>query len=118
MKLILTLDDQWVKQFVYSVLQNLPECSISLRCTSWDYATPTTIDRCRFKLLEEDDDGKLSAIHILTLKRAVRAFKTLVEEWTDKGTYQIDTLLDAGNWDAPMVDSLVQVAVLGEEVYC
>jgi hypothetical protein len=110
MKITVEVPEKDVEKLVREILENLPECCICLDCTKWNYA------KCRFTIVDRLDD-ETSKKYQLTLKKAIAAFKTLACKWVLEGRYTYTDIMDSGYWDAPMVDSLVQVAVLGEERY-
>lgn len=112
MEITINVPDADVKKLVGEILENLPECCICLDCTRWNY------DNNTFQIEEDvDGDGCNIKKHKLTLPKAVKAFKELVQKWLAGGRYTYEQVMDAGYWDAPMIDSLVQVAVLGEDRY-
>lgn len=89
------------------IMENVPLYSLSLTCTEWKY------DEGRFTFVDDDQDGT-GKIYTLTVKDIARALKLYFNEVFDD---RIDELLDAGNWDASMVDEIIQLAVFGEVVY-
>ena len=101
------IPDSKVRDLVKDILLSLPECSYSLKCTKFNY------EAHEYSFLDYEE-GKP---YFMTLGDAVEGFERLVKEWLRIGTYTLSFMLDAGNWDAPMIDALVQQATMGEVVY-
>jgi hypothetical protein len=101
-----------VPDLVKGLLENLPEAGICLTCTGWDYK------KMEFTIVDEEE-GKT---YELTLDMAERAFMKLLREMlagegASKTGLVVGEMLDESNWDGPAIDSLVQMAVLGEVIY-
>ena len=98
-----------VPNLVKGLLENLPEHSISMQCTGWDY------DKGEFSFLDEDGTE-----YELTQRMAELGFMQLIKEmiageWP--GLSASEGPLDPCHWDAPAIDALVQMSVLGEVIY-
>ena len=93
------------------VLENLPEYAESFQCTKWDYKN------CVFNLVDKEDGKK----YTLTLDKAKAGLEKLVKEILGGNfpglNYLMTDITDAGNWDAPALDALLQISVLGEVIY-
>jgi hypothetical protein len=98
-------------ELIKSILENLPEFSMSFTVTDWDYAT------CTFKLRDIEDGAR----YTLTLEKAIEGFKKICEMIFagELPGLEITTecLLDAGAWDSIAVDALLQVSIFGEVIY-
>ena len=98
-------------QLLNDLLQNLPECSESFYCRSYNYKEHVYI-------LVDREDGKE---YILTMDKAKIGLEKFLNQVAD-GKFpgfrcSVDDLLDAGNWDASIIDALLQMSVLGEVIY-
>lgn len=98
-------------ELVKSILENLPEYSLSFAVSTWDY------ESCVFKLIDQEE-GKG---YTLTLDKAIEGFKKICEmifagqlPGLDITT---DCLLDAGAWDSIATDALIQVSLFGDVIY-
>jgi len=121
------LADQAIDEFVAEILNNLPECSMSLKCIKWDYKNVC------FEFIDPEDDEGGNDLK-LTLAKAREGFEVLMRlalegkfyasGW-DVGpliTYHQrkskERLMDwAGDWDATVVDALVQCSLFGDVIY-
>ncbi len=121
MKILLEEKD---KTLLREILENLPEyaCYSHLRCTKWKY------DACLFTFLEDVEDNGCSSgakEHVLDEAKAMKGLqmyfdKVAASSSDNSGDFSgssLSNIMDAGNWDASMVDCLVQLALLGEVVY-
>jgi hypothetical protein len=105
MKLLVEESD---RALVREIMENLPEYSYShLRCVGYDY------DKPEYAFVEPDEKGKK---HILTLDKAMEGFQKYLDHVVKNGGSP-EGFTDAGNYDAMMVDCIVQFALLGELVY-
>ncbi len=105
MKLVVDESD---RKLIKEILENLPEYSFPhLKCIGWDY------DKPEFKFVEPDESNKK---HTLTLDKAMEGFQKYLDHIVKNGGAP-EGFSDAGNYDAMMVDSIVQFALLGELVY-
>lgn len=97
-----------VPNLVRGLLENLPEAGICLSCTGWDY------DKMEFTLVDED-----GTTYELTQDMAERAFMTFARSMAEGKPTELGdiNIFDEGDWDAPTIDSLVQMSVLGEVIY-
>jgi hypothetical protein len=97
--------------FADELMQNLPEYSLSLRCTKWDY------ENSEFSF--HDPDTRIN--HMIGKDKIVPAVKKYIEDslilQMRKGFIDPAFYFDAGNYDAPMVDMIVQIAIFGKEIY-
>lgn len=112
MKLILEIDDQIVKD----ILQCLPEYSLSMRCTKWDY------ENNLYDFIDVDEDTHEKALYTLTLEKSKNGFQKVIEAIQNKklfldGFGGLADFLDPGCWDGYAVDCLIQMGIFGEVRY-
>ena len=101
-----------IEKLIKEVVQNLPEYSISLQCTEWKY------EDCKFSFYDSDTDKD----HLINLCMLVRGYGILKKLWNDKkaffdGIKSEEDWKDAGNWDADIVDALIQCSIFSEIIY-
>ena len=94
-----------VSKFLPELLENLPEYSLSVPCTNWRY------EACEYRFVDTYDEDRP------TFEKGVEDFKKGLQLYVDNYRGKASTLLDPGNWDAEMVDCLVQYTLFGEVVY-
>ena len=106
-----------VTHVALEIYQNLPECSMNLKCLSWNYGDRNPSE-FRFEFLDYEEEENYE----IDLKKAEKGIKILMEK-TLKGEYYfygcetIEDMSDLGNWDAEVVDAAVQCAIFGEVIY-
>jgi len=103
--------DDEARELVSEILQNLPEYSCSMVCSSFDY------DAGIYKFIDEEDDGKK---YTLDMDKAVAGFQKLVSGLNDKSIFiglSIGEVDDAANWDIVSTDALIQLSLFGEIIY-
>lgn len=106
------IPDEKVEAFVKELLLNLPECAQdTLRCIGWKYS----LNLYKF---EDTETGKK---YEMTLPMAIKGFERLVTEEILPGKIHLgisaENLFDGGGWDAIAIDTLCQMAILGEVRY-
>jgi len=99
--------------FIKEVVQNLPEYSVSMRCTGWNY------DECIFNFVDDEDGGKKYTVNLPML---IKGYKKLKELWINQKAFfdGINTEMDwrdAGCWDCWVVDALIQCSVFNDIIY-
>ena len=133
-------DTMFTPEFTYNateiacqVTQNLPECCISFRCIRFRYGLEYVDGKFTDKIAPEnmrfvfvDDEvewvnGK-PAKYTMTIKEAEKGVKMVIDkvlsgELHFTGFSSFMDLMDLGNWDAEVIDVMVQSAVLGEVIY-
>jgi len=117
----LTIEYNTPKWLAKEVLQNLPEYAMSFICHKWDY------ENCIFELSVRDweDKEERDTIHTLTLEKAEEGMKKLLDMIKNKKCffYGINMpgdngdIFDPGNWDAEIVDALLQISIFGKIIY-
>lgn len=109
------------------VTQNLPECCMSLRCISFKYGLEyvngrftdkINPDNMKFVFVDEEDGKR----YTMTIKEAEKGVIMLIDKILNgklffTGCKSFADLMDMGNWDADVVDAMVQCAVLGDVIY-
>jgi len=110
------------------VTQNLPECSISMACVSFKYGLEyvngkftdkIAPENMKFVFVDEEGDSKR---YTMTIKEAEKGVILLINKIINQelffhGCSSFADLMDMGNWDADVVDAMVQCAVLGDVIY-
>jgi hypothetical protein len=98
------------KKLVTELLENLPECSLCFTVTHWNYK------ECKFTLV--DDDGTVYKLDYDMAKAGLELLINKLNKGELKGiAYVLEDIEDAGNWDAPAIDALLQCAVLKDVIY-
>lgn len=122
MKLTIEIPEELVEWMIKEVMQNMPEASAyaCLRCTRWDY------DNCIFDFIDSEDGSKFTVDY----PKLRKGFEALIQQRM-KGKanfygWNIEPLNNpskeawgdwACQWDADVVDGLVQCALFGEIIY-
>jgi hypothetical protein len=113
MQLTINIPDSLVETVVKGLMENMPECSTSMRCLSWGY------DKWAYKF--EDDDGKL---HTLGKVELLATFPLLFTDKWPKSFPSPPISDNAQAWDqwlcdcdADCIDAYVQLACFKEVVY-
>lgn len=115
MKLTVEITDEKIEAFLKSVMQNMPEYAVCLTCTSWKY------EQMVFKFVDYEEGGKKYTVDMKDLKKGFEKFaKDMFENGKMAGYRKMlgDDWMDDSNWDAGILDCLVQYAIFGEERYC
>lgn len=100
-----------------SILENLPEYSVSMPCTRFNYkAMEFTFEEDT----EERGPGRVKT-HTMNLAKAMKGWEMLLAAVCSgklPGLHMSPGMFgDPGEYDADMVDALIQFAVLGEVIY-
>ena len=101
-----------VTKFAKEAFLNLPECSLSLRCTSFNY------DDMTFTFLDHNEDENKE--HILTRKKievGVEKFINRCLNGEDENLSNPNFLFELGNWDAEIIDMAIQTCIFDEVIY-
>jgi hypothetical protein len=123
MKVEVEIPDGEILQLAKDIMDNMPEYSMNLRCVGWKYEKGVFL----FEELGEDDEelddeGKPKRYTVTVEEIAAKGLKMFIER-TLKGTYHFDgihglqELLDAGCYDAPAVDAIVQLTIFEDIIY-
>ena len=106
-----TINDDKVKEFIKDVMGNMPEHSISLRCREWDY------ENCKYVFYDDEEDIS----YTINLSDLIKGFKILVQSVLNGkySFYGVDNILtlDGCDWDACIIDALVQCSIFKEVIY-
>lgn len=94
------------------VVHNLPEHSISLQCTKYDYKN------CRFEFFDSEDGKE----YLMNIHNGLLGIQMLIHAILDKklfftGCGTLDEVLDPCCWDANVVDALIQFSLFSEVIY-
>lgn len=91
---------------VGEILQNLPECMMTMRCIDWKY------DDCVFQFEDMENGEKLT----LTRDMAEEGLqKLLLTNFVMHSSYFDPE--DLGSYDAEVIDCMVQYGLFGEVIY-
>ena len=101
-----------ITKFAHEVFLNLPEHSISLSCTEWKY------NKMRFTFWDVHEEKE----HILTKEKiengvAVFLQRCLEGKWGNPVLTDVSQLFDTGNWDAEIIDMVIQTCIFDEVIY-
>jgi hypothetical protein len=111
----INITDEQVKELAKDIMLSMPEYSESLRCIKWDYKSGI------FEFLDYLEDGsKEINKHIVTTNQIIKAIPKLWQGIIDKKWYfdlELDDFLDAGAYDAPVTDAIIQLAVFDDIIY-
>ena len=130
MKLEVDIPEELIEWLIKEVMQNYPEASTpSLHCVKYKY------DDCIYTFLDEetDDDGK-NIRHVVDYPKLRKGFEVLmhialgmvpgqsfgVTGWDPQSVLCPEKAVWedwACNWDADVLDGLVQCAIFGEVIY-
>lgn len=99
------IPDSIIDDLLKNVLLNLPEYSISFRCLKFDY------EKHVYQLYDAEE-GRL---HTITLPIVHKAFERMMRGRLSRVPRRDEyfglDVFDPGEWDAPMLDGLLQEAV-------
>lgn len=122
MEITFDIPESLVEWIIKEVMDNMPEASrgACLRCTRWNY------DKCEFRFFDCEDESRKAVTYPMLRK----GFDALMKHAMTRKIYfygwDIEPLLTptkerweewAGQWDADVVDGLVQCAIFGEIIY-
>lgn len=126
MKLEKEIPDEQIEALIREVMQNYPEVSsgMALQCSQWNY------DLCYF-VFEDEEDGKEYTVELSQLRHGfeilvktalgmVPGERFCVEGWNPSDVFKTEPeLWDdwMSDWDATVIDGLVQCAIFGEVIY-
>lgn len=114
MKLELEIPDEKIKALAKDIMDCYPEYSSpTLQCVSWKYKDG------KFKFVDVEEDKEYT-VTIDDVSKAIPIFIIGVMEgkWKFCGLSPDNILeLDAGNWDADIVDAVVQIAIFKDVIY-
>ena len=105
------------------VLQNLPEASMCLTCTDYAYGDEDASKMLfTFEDEEEYDDNDEPKKHEIRIADAEKGVALTIEQILGGklfvgGLTSINDLMDLGNWDAEVVDAVVQNAIFRKVIY-
>lgn len=94
------------------VVQSLPEYSISLQCTKYDYKNS------RFEFYDSEDGKE----YLMNVYNGLLGIQMLIHAILDKklffaGCSTLEEILDPCCWDTDVVDALIQLSLFGEVIY-
>lgn len=100
------------EELIKEVVQNFPEYSISMQCLSYNY------NDCIFTF-RDYEDGKA---YTVCIKEFLKGYVILNKLWLNKkvffcGINHPKDFDDPCNWDADVVDALLQCSIFGEIIY-
>lgn len=114
MELTLSIPDEVILNVVKGIMDNMPECSLSMDCTVWKY------DSMLFKF-RDYEDGQLFT---LNKDKLLATFPLLFTDKWPKGLIPPPTSPSWEVWeqwlcnsDASSFDAFVQLACFGEVIY-
>ena len=101
-----------VEKLLEEVVQSLPEYSISLKCTDYNYK------ECEFSFHDDETDKD----YLINLSMIVKGYGILKKLWQNKKIFfdimkSEEDWSDPANWDADIVDLLVQCSIFNEVIY-
>jgi hypothetical protein len=122
MEMTFDIPESLVEWIIKEVMGNMPEASrgACLRCTHWNY------DRCEFRFFDCEDESHTAVNYPMLRKGFDALMKQRTMGYANFCGWDIEPLLTptkerweewAGQWDADVVDGLVQCAIFGEIVY-
>ena len=114
MKIEIDIPDEKLRKLANDIMENYPEYSSSyLQCVSWKYKEG------KFKFIN-DEDGKTYTVTTEQVEKALPKFIQGVFEnkWKFCGL-SADNILefDAGDWDADIIDGVVQLVIFNDIIY-
>ena len=120
MDLAIQIPETLIETLIKSVMENCPECSSSLTCVGWKY------EECKYKFVD-DEDGQKYTIQYPELRKGFEVLMKLASEgkFHNEG-WDVTPLLNptkenfdnwACNWDAGVVDALIQCAIFQDVIY-
>lgn len=113
MEICLTIPDTIVHDVVKGMMENMPECSLSMGCQKWKY------DEMRFKFVDED-----GTVFNLDKEKLLATFPLIFTDKFPAGLTPPPMSTDAKVWedwlcqsDASTFDAFVQLCCFGEVIY-
>lgn len=99
------------KQIANEIMENYPEFSSGnvLQCYSWDY-------KKGIYKFDDVETGKTYTVTTTMIVKALSIFKNKVRQGRFK-YIQSSQLSDIGNYDAVVVDAIVQIAIFDDIIY-
>jgi len=119
MDLLIPLNKQEgrIKELIYHVMENYPEASLCLFCRAWNYRD------CEYTFVDEEDE-KVYKIGYTELRKGFTKLIGLAisDEFRTSGWSPAAINADDWedwecDWDALVVDALVQCAIFGDVIY-
>lgn len=114
MKITIELPTELVNKIVDGIMANYPECSATLECLGWKYASR------QFKFV----DTETEEIYNIDEARLHRGFALLFTDKWPKGCVPVPLSTEWDTWDnwlcncdATDFDAFVQLVCLGEVIY-
>jgi hypothetical protein len=114
MKIEIEIPDEKLRELANSIMQNYPEYSSpSIQCTSWKYKDG------KYKFIDIEEDKTYD----VTIDDVVKALPKFIDgvlknKWKFFGMDGTRVLqLDGGDYDADMVDAIVQLVIFGDVLY-
>ena len=114
MKIEVDIPDEKIRQLAKDIMDCYPEYSSpSLQCVSWKYKDE------KFKFVDVEEDKE----YTVTIDDVVKAIPVFIigvmtGKWKFYGLSSDNILeLDAGNWDADVVDAVVQLVIFKDVIY-
>lgn len=122
MQLTLDIPEELIRWMINEVMGNMPEASAGacLRCTHWNY------EHCAFIFFDCEEEKKWTVDYPMLRKGFDELMYQRINGKANFCGWDIDPLLSptkeawaewAGQWDADVVDGLVQCAIFGEIIY-
>lgn len=97
--------------FIFEVLENLPEYSLSFEVIEFDY------EGCRFDLEDYETGLPYTLTKPKVLEGFIKLFNEVIEGKFAGLAISDQNIFDPANWDAYCVDALIQMSVLGKVIY-
>lgn len=117
MQITIEIPDGEILNLAKEIMQNMPECSLSLRCVGWKY------EKGIYVFVDEDDEDDIGKRYTVTVEEiAAKGLKTFIEK-TVQGEYQfcgcanLENVLDACCYDADIIDTIIQLTIFGKVIY-
>lgn len=114
MDLTITIPDTIVEDIVKSIMENMPEASLSMDCVGWKY------EEWRYKFRDQED----GTLFTLDKEKLLATFPLLFSDKFPKGLTPPPCSTDSKTWDewlcqsdASTFDAFVQLACFGEVIY-
>lgn len=118
--LLANVPETFIWDLIMEVMQNCPECSSSLECVSWHYAT------CTYTFFDECE-SKQYQIGYQDLRKGFTKLIELTHEKKFRASgWDIDPIIAptqeafdewASRWDATVVDALIQCTLFDDIIY-
>jgi alpha-mannosidase len=106
----------YLPDLAYYIMENMPEYSLSLKCTKYNY------DKGVFVFKDVEEDGKEYIITNSDISKALTTFfKYLGSKWRFSGIKKPSSGQEAediaGDFDAEATDAVIQIAIFGDIIY-